>query len=170
MAKVAGKQKRILDIAIMLEAGMKRKEILQKTAKNFKVSSRTVDEYIKEAGKIVSERNKQKEAIRVKVTNEETMNAVKEAIISDIELEGILCTIATGNLKVEEIVRGNAVLRGISPFEIIAAIDKLYRKRNSYPATKLNLAGANGGAILTANVPLSKDDIKLLSQQLEDDV
>lgn len=64
MAKVASKDKRIADIALMLEQGLERKQILQKLTKSCKVSARTLDGEIKAAKTVVHERNQQKEAIR----------------------------------------------------------------------------------------------------------
>jgi hypothetical protein len=57
---------------------------------------------------------------------------LNEAIKSDLELEAILCQIATGGLKIETIVQGEAVLRDVTPTEMITAIDKLYKKRGLY--------------------------------------
>jgi hypothetical protein len=146
-SKVASKEKRILDIASMLEKGMERKEIVQTLTKKCKVSARCIDNHIKAAKKIVAERNKQKEAVRVMVTEQTLTEELKEAIKSDLELEAILCTIATGNISVEEIIRGNAVLRGISPLEQIAAIDKLFRKRGVYIA-KVAQTDSQGNDVL----------------------
>ena len=147
MAKVVSKQKRIDDIVSMLEVGMERKEILQELSKTCKVSDRTIDNEIKEAKKIHSERNKQREEVRLSVTTETLKNELNEAIISDLELEAILCQIASGNLKIAEIVQGEAVLTDIKPSDMVNAIDKLFKKRGSYAPTKqdLTLLDKGGG-------------------------
>ena len=150
MAKVASRQKRVMDILPMLEKGMERKDIVQKIRKTFGVSERSVDNAIKEAKKILEERNKQNEAIRQEQTTQALKESLNEAIISDLELEGILCTIATGNIKVEEIIKGEAVLRDISPMEQIAAIDKLYKKRGSYAPVKSANTDPNGNPVAPA--------------------
>ena len=144
MAKVQSKQNRIDKIVAMLEMGMERKAILQKIAKTCKVSARTVDDEIKQAKLVVTERNKQKEAIRVGITTEILKNDLEKAIRSDMELEAILCTIATGNAKVEEIVQGKAVLRGITPSEMTNAIDKIFKKRGSNAPTKVAQTDVEG--------------------------
>lgn len=131
MAKVASKQKRILDIVSMLEQGMERKQILQKVAKTCKVSARTLDNEIKEAKEVLAERNKQKEAIRQAQTSETLKEAVNEAILSDLQIEAILCNVIAGEYQVEEIVRGGVVLRDVSPMEIVAAAKTIYAKRGS---------------------------------------
>jgi hypothetical protein len=146
MAKVVSKQKRIDDIVSMLENGFERKEILQELAKTCKVSNRTLDYEINEAKTIHSERNKHKEEVRLSVTTETLKNAVNEAIISDMELEAILCQIAQGNLKIAEIVAGEAVLTDIRPNDMVNAIDKLFKKRGTYAPTKqdVNLTDKGG--------------------------
>lgn len=136
MAKVASKQKRITDIVSMLEQGMERKAILQKLAKSCKVSARTLDNEIKEAKNIVSERNKQREEVRLTTTAETIKEAVKGALLSDLELEAILCKIAAGKMEVEQVFGENVILREVTPSEMVNAIDKLFKKRGSNAPTK----------------------------------
>jgi len=139
MSKVAGKQKRIDSIVSMLEKGMERKDILQTLAKSCKASARTLDSELKEAKLIVSRRNEQKEEIRQSVVSEEYKDVVKGQIVSDLELEAILCKIATGNMQVEEFIKGVPILRDVAPSEQIQAIDKLYKKRGTYSPIKTEL-------------------------------
>jgi hypothetical protein len=143
MAKIASKQKRITDIVFMLEQGMERKAILQKLSKTCKVSSRTLDNEIKEAKVILTERNSQREAVRLATTTETIKEAVKEALLSDLELEAILCKIAAGKMEVEQIFGENVVLREVTPSEMVNAIDKLFKKRGSNAPTKsdVNMTG-----------------------------
>lgn len=141
MTKVASKQKRILDIVSMLEKGATRKEVLQHFSKKCKLSARTLDNEMKEAKIAVDERNKEKERIRVEQTTRSIKNSVNEAIISESEIDAVLSTIVTGRLEVEEIIRGDAVLRSVSPMEVIAAADKLYKRKGSYAAAKVEHSG-----------------------------
>lgn len=136
MTKVASKQKRITDIVSMLEQGMERKAILQKLAKSCKASARTLDNEIKSAKEIVSERNKQREEVRLTTTAETIKEAVKGALLSDLELEAILCKIAAGKMEVEQVFGENVILREVTPSEIVNAIDKLFKKRGSNAPTK----------------------------------
>lgn len=141
MTKVASKRKRIDDIVSMLEKGMERKDILQKISKSCKASARTIDNEIKEAKKVLSERNEQKEAIRQHQTSETLKEAVNEAILSDIEIEAVLCNIIKGGYQVEELVRGKVVLRDVSPMEIVNAAKTIYAKRGSNAPTKQEIKG-----------------------------
>jgi hypothetical protein len=136
MTKIVSKQKRITDIVSMLEQGMERKAILQKLAKSCKVSARTLDNEIKEAKNIVSERNKQREEVRLTTTAETIKEAVKGALLSDLELEAILCKIAAGKMEVEQVFGENVILREVTPSEMVNAIDKLFKKRGSNAPTK----------------------------------
>ena len=138
MAKVASKQKRISDIALMLEQGLERKQILQKLAKTCKAGERTLDNEIKEAKLILSDRNTHKESLRLEQTEQTIKDAVNEAILSDLEIEGILCKIASGNMQVQEMLAGVPVLRDISPNEIINAAKVIYLKRGSNAPTKID--------------------------------
>jgi hypothetical protein len=61
---------------------------------------------------------------------------IEATIKSDLELDLILSQLATNNIEVEEFIQGTAVLRGITPSEQIAAIDKLYKRRGSYAPVK----------------------------------
>jgi hypothetical protein len=146
MAKVVSKQIRIDEIVSMLEQGMETKDILRKITENYGIGKSSVEKYIKEAKVIHSERNKQREEVRLSVTTEVLKNELNEAILSDMELEAILCTIAKGNIEVEEIIRGQAVLRNVLPSEQIGAIDKLFKKRGTYAPTKqdVNLTDKGG--------------------------
>lgn len=130
-SKISSKQKRVIGITDMLSKGMERKEILQKLAKTCKVSNRTIDNEIKEAKTIIAERNKETEVIRLSVTKQMTEEAIKEGLKSDLELEVILCQIASGNIEVQEWIKGEAVLRSVSPMEVINATKTIFAKRGS---------------------------------------
>jgi hypothetical protein len=156
MAKVASKEKRILDITSMLEQGLERKQILQKLSKTCKVSQRTIDNEIKAAKVVLSKRNKEKEAARLSVTTEEIQKAAKEAIISDLEIEAVLCNIIKGNYHVHEIVKGGVILREVSPMEMINAAKTIYTKRGSNAPTKIAQTNKEGNDIPQNNFDLSK--------------
>ena len=136
MAIVASKQKRITDIALMLEKGMETSKILHKLAQTCTKSVRTFNNEIKEAKTVLAERNKQKEDIRQQQTSETLKEAIIEAILSDIEIEAVLCNIIKGGYQIAEIVKGDVVLRDVSPMEIINAAKAIYTKRGSNAPTK----------------------------------
>lgn len=141
MTKVASKQKRILDIVSMLEKGATRKEVLQHFSKKCKLSARTLDNEMKEAKLTVDERNKEKERLRVEQTEQSIKESVNEAIISESEIDAVLSMIVTGRIEIEEIVRGESILRSVSPMEVIAAADKLYKRKGSYAPQKKEING-----------------------------
>lgn len=141
---ISAKNSLILEIVELIEQNYNNTEIIQFVAKKFKRSERQVHTYIKEAKSIIDTRNNEKEAVRVSVIKEKVLEAANEAIISDLELEAILCTIATANLSVEEILKGEAVLRGVTPNEQIAAIDKLFKKRGSNAPLKTAMTNKEG--------------------------
>jgi hypothetical protein len=128
-------------IANMLSDGKERSEILQTVIKDYKASEGTIDKWIKQAKIIVSERRQQAEAIRVRETEAVIKDAVIDGLKSDLELEIILCQIATNNISVEEWVSGESVLRGVKPNEITKAIEVLYKKRGSNAPDKQEIKG-----------------------------
>lgn len=144
MAKVASKEKRIADIALMLEQGLERKQILQKLTKSCKVSARTLDGEIKAAKTVVHERNQQKEAIRQSQTSETLQAAINEAILSDLEIEAILCNVIKGNVSVQQMIGENVVIKGVTHSDIINAAKVIYTKRGANAPSKIALTGSKG--------------------------
>lgn len=78
------------------------------------------------------------------VLAEELKTAIEESISSDLELEAILCKIATGGVSVTEWVKGKPTLRDVTPMEVIVAIDKLFKKRGSYAPSKIAKTKSDG--------------------------
>lgn len=82
--------------------------------------------------------------------SEEQKSALQDNLRTDLELEMILCQIATGNLQIEEWIKGEPILRNVTPFEQINAIDKIYKKRGSYAPIKQEHSGSlDFGTFLT---------------------
>lgn len=167
MAKVASKDKRIADIVLMLEAGKERKHILQKLAKTCKVSARTIDGEIKEAKEVIRTRNEQKEVIRKATMSTDYAEAVKGQIISDTEIEAILCKIVTANVNVQEFIKGVPVLRDVSPMEIIQAAKTLYAKRGSNAPIKSANVNPDGTPIEQQRVTMTVDQLEDLKKSIE---
>lgn len=144
-SNLASKQKRVEEITAMLNKGMDRKAILQQFAKTYKISARTVDNEIKEAKSIIAGRKEEAEQIRLAATKAMTEEAIKEGLRSDLELEVILCQIAGGGVQVAEWVKGEAVLRGPTPTEIVNAAKALWLKRGSNAPVKSSVSITNLG-------------------------
>lgn len=81
-----------------------------------------------------------------KARAEAISNATKEGLKTDLELELILCSIASQDIEVEEWVRGEAVLRSVSPGEIVAAVKTLFQKRGSNAPTKNQISFTKVGS------------------------
>jgi hypothetical protein len=144
MAKNATKQKRIDDITEMIEKGTETKEILRLITENYGTSESTVEKDIKKAKLIVAERNNHKEIVRLEQTTQAIKDAVNEAILSDFEIEGILCKIASGNMHVEQIFEGKPVLRDITPMEVISAAKVIFAKRGSNAPARIAQTNVSG--------------------------
>jgi len=73
-------------------------------------------------------------------TNALMVEALKEGLKSDLEIEVMLCQIAIGNVNFEEIKGGSLILRGASPTERVKAADLIFKKRGSYAPVKSEVA------------------------------
>ena len=94
-----------------------------------------------------------------KVINEQRAadiaEAAKNGLKTDLELEQILCQFASNNLQVADFIKGEVVLRGVQPMEIMKAIELLYKKRGSNAPAKIAPTKVDGSDIefsLTLNI------------------
>ena len=122
-----------------LEDRKSRKDILQHISESYKVSDKTVDNWLKEARVVIQERQQEAESIRLMHMDAAISDAVKEGLLSDMEIELILCKIISGDVKIEEFVKGNAVLREVTPTEITNAAKVIYAKRGSNAPEKKDI-------------------------------
>ena len=139
-----GKVQRIEQMKEMLRHGFDRKDILEELLKTYKVSNATMDNELKEAREFIRVEMEVKEQLRQAQLSEQLKSEINASIKTDLELDLILSQIATGNIEIEVWLAGEASTRGVAPMEQIAAIDKLYKRRGSYAATKVaqtNTAG-----------------------------
>lgn len=126
-------------IADLIFKGKSRKEIVLKFTTEYKVSEGCVDKWIKQAKPKAELIGQEAEKIRASAMDEGIRQAMKEGLLSDIEIEIILCKIVAGGITVEEYVKGDVIIRGVTPPEQIAAARVLYLKRGSNALPKLPL-------------------------------
>ena len=128
---------RMSAITECLEKGETTASIIQQFTAKWCVSERTINGYLAVARKHLEERNKIKNSIIEKVRTEAIEKAAKENILSDLEVEAILCQIIKGEYEIEEtrIVEGKiqVVKRKPTQYDVIMAADRLFKKRGSYP-------------------------------------
>ncbi len=159
---------RIGAITERLEKGDNAKAIMQEFARRWEVSERTVKTCIALARERMTEHNKMKQAIIEEVRKEVIAKAAKEQLISDIELEAQLCAIAMGELEIVKTVIQNGVEKTVkcrpTPFDMVLAIDKLWKKRGSYPIEKQQ--AENQTLILQYNLQ-KPEDIKYIENVTE---
>ena len=136
------------EITKELQKGSERKDIVAKYCKKLQKSPRTIDTLIQKASQKLQQDQQQAEEIRVRETAEATANALKEGLKSDLELEVFLCQIAMGDLQIEEVVKGETVIRDTSPMERIQAIKTLYTKRGSNAPVKSEVTGKGGEPLI----------------------
>lgn len=126
----------------LLQKGKSRKEILQEITKICKASDKTIDNWMKGARAVVQERQQEAESIRLMQMDAAITDAAKEGLLSDMEIELVLCKIISGDIKIEEWVKGVPVLRGVTPTEVINAAKTIYLKRGSNAPAKVEHSGA----------------------------
>jgi hypothetical protein len=159
---------RVSAITERLEKGEGSTGIAKEFAQRWAVSERTVKTCIAIAKANLAERNKAKQAIIEEVRKEAIAKVAQEGIISDLELEAQLCAIAMGELEIEKTVIQNGVEKTIkckpTPFDMVLAIDKLWKKRGSYPVEKPHTE--NQTLILQYNLQ-KPEDIKYIDGVVE---
>jgi len=121
-ANLAGKQKRLADIALMLEQGIERKEIVQKVAKSCKASTRAIDNWIKEAKLIVLERNKKVEEAVTELSIQKGVERQNKAILTKDEALEVLTKIANDPLKETQNGVASAKTEQINAIKTIAEL------------------------------------------------
>ena len=145
-------------IASLLRKGKKREDIVAECGKKWRKAPRTIDRLIKVAAERIAAEQKAVESARVGTMVSAAKEAAEAAILTEIELDAILSTIASGRIKVEEIIRGKAVLRDVSPTEIIAAADKLYKRKGSYAPDKVAQTDKSGNDVEPIDLSTLTDD------------
>lgn len=136
MAK-ANNDAKIEFIVEHLAKGGERRDILAKFGEKWQDSDRTFDRLLKTASEINTERNKTKEAERQANVSEALKNEIQAEILTETEIDLIMSRIVDGNIEVREYIKGETVIRDTTPMEIIAAADKLYKRKGSYAPLKV---------------------------------
>lgn len=160
MTSIASKQKRIHDIVFMLEKGMETKAILHKLAQSCTKSVRTFKSEIKEAKTVLAERNKHKENIRQQQTSETLIEAIKQGLKSNIEIEQRLLQIGWAEIDVEETTNSEqygitTFKRKPTPAEQRAALDTVLKIRGGFAPSKVaqtDTAGNDKEFNITLNI------------------
>lgn len=102
--------------------------------------------------------------------SEATKEAVKQGLKTDLELEMILCQIASGNVEVEEWIKGTPILRSVSPMEVINAAKVIFTKRGSNAPAKIAQTDKDGNDVSFLKLSLPKGiNIELPSNTEGDD-
>jgi hypothetical protein len=153
---------RVNAIAEYLEKGETTGEVLKEFMGRWNISKRTVEGYLAMAKEQLSDRNKTKQEV-MELVRKDAIAKAQEQIISDIELEAQLCAIIKGELELEKKISHDGVEKVIkykpTHFDIILAIDKLWKKRGSYPVEKKQVE--NQTLVLQYNLQ-KPEDIKYI--------
>jgi hypothetical protein len=128
----------------MLIRKLSRQEIVQSITSEYKASAGAIDKWIRVARPIAESRSKDLEVIRVNQMEASIAEAVKAGLLSDMEIEMMLCKIISGDMKVEEWIKGDIVLRNVTPMEQIQAAKTIYAKRGSNAPTKVATTTKDG--------------------------
>ena len=118
--------------------------VLAKFVKKWQVSDRTFDRYWKTANERHTEALRALELERQGLLSESLKDEIQAQILTETEIDLILSKIVTGGIQVEEYIKGEPVIRDVSPSDIIAAADKLYKRKGSYAPTKAAITDTEG--------------------------
>ena len=142
------RKKRLADVISFIQNGLTRKQILERIIEQYNVSVAAIDIDIRKAKQIIKIEQAGLEELRVSTMSEVFVDSVKSAILSDLEIEAVLCKIIVGEYEIEEMIKGQPVLRSVLPSEIIQAARALYLKRGSNAPTKIANTDTKGNDIL----------------------
>ncbi|HTB06143.1 MAG TPA: hypothetical protein VK806_04250 [Bacteroidia bacterium] len=142
-----------------LEKGESSKTILREFTLRWNISERSIHRYIVQAKIKLDQQNKAKQNIIDEVRKNEIEKAAREKIMSDLEVEAVLCAIIRGEYEIEELryIDGEPVTVKHKPthHDIVLAADRLFKKRGSYP--KEDLKPQNQTLVLQYNLQKPED-------------
>ena len=161
MAKITSEPK-IEFIVKELRTGKIKTEIFAAFGAFWQVGQRTFDRLFIEASKRFTEAQQAIEQARHDQLTEAAKNELNEAIITEMECDAIVSQIATGNCKVQEWVKGEAILRDVNPTEVLNAIDKLYKRKGSYAPIKQAATKTDGTDVPTTPITINVTADKLV--------
>jgi hypothetical protein len=154
---------RVTELTERLEKGEAVAAITAEFTAKWCISERTLRGYLAVARKQLDERNQVKQSIIDEVRTEAIVEAAKKNVLSDLEVEAVLCSIIKGDYEIEEqrLVDGKTVTikRKPSHYDVVMAADRLFKKRGSYPTEKQK--PQNQTLVLQYNLQ-SKEDIKYI--------
>lgn len=130
---------RINAVAESIEKGESTEAIIKDYTARWAVAKRTVEWYISLAKPMAEERLKARQSIIEEVRKDAITKAAQEQIMSDLELEAILCSIARGEPMASIAVfkdKTKKVMLRPTFFDRVNAIDRLFKKRGAYSEDK----------------------------------
>lgn len=123
------------------------KDVFKVFLSRFKCSEPTFVTHWKKANEKHMEAMRAKELEKQAAISESLKDEIQAQILTEIEIDLILSKIVTGDIKVEEYIKGEPVIRDVSPSDIIAAADKLYKRKGSYAPAKVAQTDPEGNAM-----------------------
>lgn len=137
-----------LKLTELWNAGVRgRWKVCEELRKSYSVDSRRVSATYDELEKELQEYTKELQEDRLSLLTDEAKATYRDAIVSDLEIEVVLSSIVMGRLEVEEFVKGEAILRGVTPHEMINAAKLLWQKRGSLAPTKVAATDTDGNSL-----------------------
>jgi hypothetical protein len=114
--------------------------------------NRTFDRHWSTAKDEFNDELRANEAIREQTRTETLQGEIAANIATESELDLVLSKIAMGGCRVQEFIKGEAIIRDVTPTEIIMAADKLYKRKGSYSPTKIANTDSEGKDIAQLNI------------------
>lgn len=138
-----------LKIAELWRTGMRgRWNMCAELRKTYSVDSRRVTAAYNELEAELKEYTKELQEDRLSILTDEAQLTYRDAIVSDLEIEVVLSSIVTGSCGVEQFVEGKAVIRDITPTEMINAAKLLWQKRGALAPVKVAETDKDGNEVV----------------------
>jgi hypothetical protein len=130
---------------LMRNGIVNRNEVMAKFGEKWQnTPTRTFDRHWSTARDEFNDELRAKEAILEQTRTETLQGEIAANIATESELDLVLSRIAMGGCRVQEFIKGEAIIRDITPTEVIMAADKLYKRKGSYAPAKIANTDSKG--------------------------
>jgi hypothetical protein len=148
---------------LMRNGIVNRNEVMAKFGEKWQnTPTRTFDRHWSAARDEFNAELRAKEAILEQTRTETLQGEIAANIATESELDLVLSRIAMGGCRVQEYIKGEAIIRDITPTEVIMAADKLYKRKGSYAPTKVANTDSEGKDKENKTVMSIDDALKII--------
>ncbi len=155
---------RLTFVLALVRKGLTREEIVTKFVQKWGTSTKTADRVLKKARQVHDSEVQALEDKRQAELSEDLKSEIQAEIITETEIDLILSKMVRGEVHIKEYLKGQVVVRDLEPSEIIAAADKLYKRKGSYAPAKVAQTNPDGTEVEQKTTMSLSDALALLAE------